>query len=313
MRFEIITIFPEFFAGIFEHGIVRRAQAEGLVSVGVHDLRAFTYDRHRTVDDRPFGGGEGMVLKPEPLAEALETLGIGVKTAGELNAQIPGAKAHADFESSSARRKSCPDTNHLRERAAGTSEKEAFRNSTRVILLSAQGKPFTQAVARELAKVERVVLICGRYEGVDERINELYCDMELSIGDYVLSGGELAAAVVLDTVMRLVPGVLGNQASGEFESFGVADAEIEVDEEGVPRSQHGAGGLLDYPHYTRPAEFGGMRAPEVLMNGDHLQIRKWRREQQLRKTLKNRPDLLEGAALSEEDRRLLEAIRNERD
>jgi tRNA (guanine37-N1)-methyltransferase len=166
-------------------------------------------------------------------------------------------------------------------------------------------------MARELAKLERVVLICGRYEGVDERINEIYCDMELSIGDYVLSGGELAAAVVVDTVMRLVPGVLGNEASGEFESFGVADAEITSNEEGVPRSQHGAGGLLDYPHYTRPAEFAGMRAPEVLMNGDHLQIRKWRREQQLRKTLKNRPDLLDGAALSEEDFQLLDKIRFE--
>ena len=147
-----------------------------------------------------------------------------------------------------------------------------------------------------------MVLICGRYEGVDERINELYCDMELSIGDYVLSGGELAAAVVVDATMRLIPGVLGNEASGEFESFGVADAEITSDTEGVPRSQHGAGGLLDYPHYTRPAEFGGLRAPEVLMNGDHQQIRRWRREQQLRKTLANRPDLLEGAALSAEDR-----------
>ena len=182
-----------------------------------------------------------------------------------------------------------------------------------MILLSAQGRPFTQAVARELARLERVVLICGRYEGVDERINELYCDMEFSIGDYVLSGGELAAAVVVDAVMRLVPGVLGNEASGEFESFGVADAEIAADEEGVPRSQHGAGGLLDYPHYTRPAEFGGLRAPEVLMNGDHQQIRRWRREQQLRKTLENRPDLLEGATLSEEDRRLLDAIRKEKE
>jgi tRNA (guanine37-N1)-methyltransferase len=178
-----------------------------------------------------------------------------------------------------------------------------------VILLSAQGRAFTQAVARELARVERVVLICGRYEGVDERINELYCDMELSIGDYVLSGGELAAAVVLDATMRLVPGVLGNEASGEFESFGVSDAAITVDVEGVPRSQHGAGGLLDYPHYTRPAEFGGLRAPEVLLKGDHLQIRRWRREQQLRKTLDNRPDLLERAALSGEDRRILESIR----
>jgi len=278
MRFEIVTIFPGFFAGIFENGILRRALAEGLVTVGVHDLRTFTHDRHRTVDDRPFGGGEGMVLKAEPLAEALDLLGIKPKTERESGGDA----------------------------AAGT----------RVILLSAQGRRFTQAMARELAglgsaKLDRVVLICGRYEGVDERVNELYCNMELSIGDYVLSGGELAAAVVVDAVMRLIPGVLGNEASGEFESFGVADAEITSDTEGVPRSQHGAGGLLDYPHYTRPAEFGGLRAPEVLMNGDHQQIRRWRREQQLRKTLANRPDLLEGAALSAEDRRLLEAIRRE--
>jgi tRNA (guanine37-N1)-methyltransferase len=182
-----------------------------------------------------------------------------------------------------------------------------------VVLLSAQGKPFTQSLARELAKIGRVVLICGRYEGVDERVNELYCDMELSIGDYVLSGGELAAAVVVDTVMRLVPGVLGNEASGEFESFGVADADIRTGEDGVPRSQHGAGGLLDYPHFTRPAEFRGLAAPQVLLNGDHQQIRRWRREQQLRKTLRNRPDLLERAALSQDDRRLLDAIRKEGD
>jgi tRNA (guanine37-N1)-methyltransferase len=180
---------------------------------------------------------------------------------------------------------------------------------TRVVLLSAQGRRFDQGMARELAAVDRIVLICGRYEGVDERINELYCDMELSIGDYVLSGGELAAAVVVDTVMRLVPGVLGNEASGEFESFGATDAEITSDRAGVPRSQHGAGGLLDYPHYTRPPEFAGMRVPEVLLNGDHQQIRRWRRAQQLRKTLENRPDLLEGAALSKEDRKLLEDIR----
>ena len=274
MRFEIVTIFPGFFGGIFENGIVRRALAEGLVEVGIHDLRAFTHDRHRTVDDRPFGGGEGMVLKPGPLAEALGSLGIEPKEAQEPDKNAPARP--------------------------------------RVILLSAQGRPFTQAVARELATVDRVVLLCGRYEGVDERINQLYCDMELSIGDYVLSGGELAAAVVVDAVMRLIPGVLGNQASGEFESFGVADSDIDTDIEGIPRSQHGAGGLLDYPHYTRPAEFGGLSAPEVLLNGDHLQIRRWRREQQLRKTLANRPDLLENAALSQEDRRLLDAIRLEK-
>jgi tRNA (guanine37-N1)-methyltransferase len=296
MRFEIITIFPGLFAGVFEHGIVRRAQAEGLIDIGLHDLRAFTHDRHRTVDDRPFGGGEGMVLKPEPLAEALMSLGIEAKNARGLT----GAGSRSPTLAPEVRRKD----------GAPISEGDAT-SGARVILLSAQGRPFTQAVARDLAKMERVVLICGRYEGVDERINELYCDMELSIGDYVLSGGELAAAVVVDTVMRLIPGVLGNEASGEFESFGVADAEISSNEEGVPRSQHGAGGLLDYPHYTRPADFVGLRAPEVLMNGDHHQIRKWRREQQLRKTLKNRPDLLKGAALSDEDRRLLDAIAGE--
>ncbi len=271
MRFDIVTIFPGFFESVFAQGIVRRALKNGLVTVEAHDLREYAHDRHRTVDDRPFGGGEGMVLKPEPLAEALEALGV--------------------------RRKQS-----IRDQGTRDQGRE-------VILLSAQGRMFTQAVARELAGLERVVLICGRYEGVDERINEIYCDMELSIGDYVLSGGELAAAVVVDATMRLIPGVLGNEASGEFESFGAADAEIDVDVEGVPRSQHGAGGLLDYPQYTRPAEFQGQRAPEVLMNGDHAEIRRWRREQQLRKTLKNRPELLERAALSAEDMRMIEEMR----
>jgi tRNA (guanine37-N1)-methyltransferase len=273
MRFDIVTIFPGFFAGIFEHGIVRRAQAEGLVAIETHDLRNFTHDRHRTVDDRPFGGGEGMVLKPEPLAEALEALGV---------------------------------TPKARDQRSETRDPVA-----QVVLLSAQGRPLTQAVARHLATLDRIVLVCGRYEGVDERINQLYCDMELSIGDYVLSGGELAAAVVVDAVMRLIPGVLGNEASGEFESFGVADAEIDVDIDGVPRSQHGAGGLLDYPHYTRPAEFAGLCVPEVLMNGDHQLIRRWRREQQLRKTLANRPDLIDRASLTAEDQKTLKAIKLE--
>jgi tRNA (guanine37-N1)-methyltransferase len=179
-----------------------------------------------------------------------------------------------------------------------------------VILTSAQGRRFDQAIARELSQLDRVVLICGRYEGVDERINDLYCDLELSIGDYVLSGGELAAAVILDAAMRLIPGVLGNEASGEFESFGVPDASIRTDLEGVPRSQHGSGGLLDYPHYTRPAEFAGLRTPDVLLNGDHQQIRRWRRSQQLRKTLANRPDLLDRAILTDEDRRILDDLRN---
>jgi tRNA (guanine37-N1)-methyltransferase len=290
MRFDIVTIFPGFFAGIFEHGIVRRAQAERLVTIEIHDLRTYTHDRHRTVDDRPFGGGEGMVLKPEPLAEALESLGIAAKIPTNEAKTKAGFEAGHDFR---------------REEEAGALER------SHVILFSAQGRPFTQALARELSRLDRIVLLCGRYEGVDERINELYCDRELSIGDYVLSGGELAAAVVTDAVSRLIPGVLGNEASGEFESFGVADAEIAADVEGVPRSQHGAGGLLDYPHFTRPAEFRGLRAPEVLLNGDHQQIRRWRREQQLRKTLQNRPDLLASASLSEEERRLLDNIREE--
>jgi tRNA (guanine37-N1)-methyltransferase len=295
MRFEIVTIFPGFFPGFLENGILRRALAEGLVEVGVHDLRGFTQDRHRTVDDRPFGGGEGMVLKAEPLAEALASLGIGPKAAFETCQGTTSVVPNIQKEDVGAL---APEGGPLAQRPA-------------VILLSAQGRRFTQATARELTTLGCVVLICGRYEGVDERINELYCDMELSIGDYVLSGGELAAAVVVDATMRLIPGVLGNEASGEFESFGVADAEIHSDTEGVPRSQHGAGGLLDYPHYTRPAEFGGLRAPEVLLNGDHLEIRRWRREQQLRKTLANRPDLLVGAALSAEDRRLLDAIKHD--
>lgn len=287
MRFEIVTIFPGFFTGIFEHGIVRRAIAEERLTIAIHDLRNFTHDRHRTVDDRPFGGGEGMVLKPDPLAEALAGLGIAVR----------------------AERAPLSVTAREESRAMDAAPRDESR--TQVILLSAQGRRFDQATARELARLDRVVLICGRYEGVDERIADLYCDRELSIGDYVLSGGELAAAVVVDAVMRLLPGVLGNEASSEFESFGAPDVEITAGQEGVPRSQHGAGGLLDYPHYTRPAEFAGLRVPEVLLNGDHLQIRRWRREQQLRKTLVNRPDLLERADLSPEDRKLLESIRRQ--
>jgi tRNA (guanine37-N1)-methyltransferase len=265
MRFDIVTIFPGLFAGIFEHGVVKRAIQSGLLEVGVHDLREFTHDRHRTVDDRPFGGGEGMVLKAEPLAEAVEHLGLAPK----------------------------PD--------------RTAKGQT-VILLSAQGKRYSQAMARELAQNDRVVLLCGRYEGVDERVSELIADQELSIGDYVLSGGELAAAVVLDTTMRLLPGVLGNQASSEYESFGLADGLLENKLGEVVSSTHGAGGLLDYPHYTRPAEFRGLSVPEVLSSGNHEQIRRWRREQALKKTLRNRPDLLLGAALSAEDRSYLRTL-----
>ena len=262
-RFDIITIFPGFFAGIFEHGVVKRAIQSGLLGVAVHDLRQFAHDRHRTVDDRPFGGGEGMVMKPEPLAEAVEHL-------------------------------------QLAPRAERVAQQET------VILLSAQGRTFSQAMARQLARSQRVVLLCGRYEGVDERVNTLVADQELSIGDYVLSGGELAAAVVLDATMRLVPGVLGNEASSEYESFGAADSQLQQ-RPGL-RSTHGAGGLLDYPHFTRPAEFRGLTVPEVLSSGNHDQIRRWRREQALTKTFHNRPDLLRTAELSAEDRRFLRSL-----
>jgi tRNA (guanine37-N1)-methyltransferase len=271
MRFDLISIFPDFFASVFEYGILKRARATGLVEIATHDLRAFTHDRHRTVDDRPFGGGEGMVLKLKPIYDAITSL----------------------------------DITHKRQR-------DPQRET--VILLSAQGRPFTQNIAHELAATERVVLICGRYEGVDERVSEMLCDRELSIGDYVLSGGELAAAVIIDAVVRLLPGALGHPDSSRFESFGVHDAPDEVQLAGSsPRTTHGAGGILDYPHYTRPAEFEGTMVPEVLQGGNHDAIRLWRRKMAIRKTLENRSDLLERASLSEQDQRLLREILAERE
>jgi tRNA (guanine37-N1)-methyltransferase len=260
MKFEIVTIFPDFFRGPLDYGIVRRAREAGFIEVQIHDLRAFTADRHKTVDDRPFGGGEGMVLKPEPLFECVESLHLSA-----------------------------------RERRLAGEAKET------VVLLSPQGRMFTQVVAEEMAELERIVLICGRYEGVDERVAESLADQEISIGDYVLSGGELGAAVMIDTITRLVPGALGNAASSRQESFSATE-KLSVD---GPDSTCGSGGLLDYPHYTRPAEFRGMAVPEVLMGGNHEQIRKWRRGKALEKTLRNRPDLLERQPLSEEDKKFL--------
>jgi len=246
MQVHLITIFPDFFRGPLDFGIVRRAREGGLVKIEIHDLRAFTRDRHRTVDDRPFGGGEGMVLKPEPIFECVESLNV-------------------------ARRE---------ERAA---KKQS------VVLLSAQGKRFDQKLASELAELERLVLICGRYEGVDERVGTHLADREISIGDYVMSGGELGAAVIVDTVTRLIPGAVGNEASTRQESF-VAGPELGGTD--GPSSTCGSGGLLDYPHYTRPADFRGIRVPEVLLNGNHEEIRNWRRRSALEKTQTNRPDLL---------------------
>jgi tRNA (guanine37-N1)-methyltransferase len=258
MKFDILTIFPDFFRGPLDYGIVRRAREAGLIEVCIRDLRTFTHDRHRTVDDRPFGGGEGMVLKPEPIFECIESLGV-----------VP------------------------RERR--TSARES------VVLLSPQGELFTQRAATELAGLERLVLICGRYEGVDERVSAFLADRELSVGDYVLSGGELGAAIIVDAVTRLVPGALGNEASVQQESFTCGEAPP-CD---APSSTCGSGGLLDYPHYTRPAEYRGMRVPEVLISGNHEEIRRWRRRQAVEKTMRMRPDLLEQRALTAEDKELI--------
>jgi len=269
LKIDILTIFPDFFRGPLDYGIVRRARETGLVDVGIHDLRNFTKDKHRTVDDRPFGGGEGMVLKPEPIFECLESLG-GLVSRSERMA---------------------------------TSAKQS------VILLSAQGRRLDQALAGELSTLDRIVLICGRYEGVDERVSEHLADREVSIGDYVLSGGELGAAVIVDTVTRLIPGAVGNEASTRQESF-TAHAFAGKNACATPDSTCVSGGLLDYPHYTRPADFRGMGVPEVLVNGNHDQIRRWRRRTALAKTLRNRPDLIEQVALTEEDKELLKEIRN---
>lgn len=267
MRFDLVTLFPGFFESTLRYGILERALRYGLASVHTHDLRNWTHDRHRTVDDRPFGGGEGMVLKPQPIFECVESLNITPKSSRDLTRES-------------------------------------------VILLSAQGKRFTQSTARRLATLERVVLICGRYEGVDERVSQLLTDDELSIGDFVLSGGELGAAVIVDATVRLLPGVLGHEDSSLYESFGPPDeacdeASADQTPDGVPRSTHGSGGLLDYPHYTRPADFRGVFVPEILSGGDHSAIRRWRRQAALAKTLANRPDLLANANLSDDDREFL--------
>lgn len=247
LRFDIITIFPEFFRETFDYGIVRRARAARLVEIAAHDLRGWTTDKHRQVDDRPFGGGDGMILKPEPIFEAVEAL-----------------------------------TN---------CEAGEYPKGVRVVLLSPQGRTFTQGVAQDLAESERVVLICGRYEGVDERVAQALVTDEISIGDYVLSGGEPAALVMVDAVVRLVPGALGSETSAVNESF--------------------SEGVLDYPHYTRPPEFRGMRVPELLLSGHHAEIARWRERVALEKTKRNRPDLIERALSDERLRARLETLEPE--
>ncbi len=286
MKFDILTIFPEFFRGPLDHGIVRRAREAGLVEINIRDLRDFTHDRHRTVDDRPFGGGEGMVLKPEPIFECLQTLGIAPKCERAAVALEANVESDADV---------APDSS-----PAGPAQ---VRSS--VVLTSASGRLFDQRVATEMSALDHVVLICGRYEGVDERVTQCIADRELSVGDYVLSGGELPAAIIVDAITRLIPGALGNEASAFTESFSPRSWTAT---EGVPDSTSASGGLLDYPHYTRPAEYAGASVPEVLMGGNHDEIRHWRRYKALEKTARNRPDLLPKAVLNDEDRVLLARI-----
>jgi tRNA (guanine37-N1)-methyltransferase len=249
MVFHVLTLFRSFFEGPFACGIVARAQSTGRIEIGFHELRDFTSDRHRTVDDRPFGGDEGMVLKVEPVFLALEKI------------------------------------------RAGWAEKKVEK--TRTVLLSAQGRMFDQATARRFAAYDEMALICGLYEGVDERVAEHLVDEEISIGSFVLSGGEWACGVVMDCVTRLLPGVLGNEASSRRESF-------EGGEESV--------GILDFPHYTRPAKFRDWEVPPVLLSGNHEEIRRWRRRAALEKTLKHRPELLTADLLSGEDREILSEL-----
>lgn len=260
MRFDLLTIFPNYFQSPFEYGVVARARQSGLLQIEAHNLRDSTHDLHQTTDDRPFGGGEGMVMKPEPIYECLQAV-------------------------------------------LGTPERELRQDdaTTRVLLLSAQGRIFTQSDARRYARLQRLVLICGRYEGVDERVARHLVDEEISIGDFVLSGGELAAAIIVDATARLLPGVLGHEQSSVNESFAAYDEMAE------------SLGVLDCPQYTRPIDFHGWAVPEVLRSGNHGAIRRWRRKEGLRKTLLLRPDLLQPLALSKEDRKLLQEIEAERE
>jgi tRNA (guanine37-N1)-methyltransferase len=264
MRFDLVTIFPEFFAGPLQHGIVRRAQETGLISVNVQDLREFTKDRHRTVDDRPFGGGEGMVLKPEPLFQAVEAL-LGHSLGDAVSSGSSGGGSRSGDP------------------------------ATAIVLMSAAGKLFRQETARRYAKLSRVIFICGRYEGVDERVAQHLATEEVSVGDFVLSGGELPAVMILDAVTRLLPGALGNEDSSVNESFAeMGGGRIEGGASPAPTSEvvGQARALLDFPHYTRPAEFRGWSVPEVLIGGNHAEVAKWRRAAAVEKTRRNRPELI---------------------
>ncbi len=247
MRFDIFTLLPEVFPPYLNASILQKAAERGLVEIHLHNIRDWTHDRHHTTDDLPYGGGGGMVMKPEPVFEAVESV-LGLKDG-------TGSEGHP----------ACP-----------------------IILLTPQGRVFTQSVAAELARHERIGLLCGRYEGVDERIRQHLVTDEISVGDYVLTGGELPAMLVVDAVTRLLPGALGDPDGAEDDSH--------------------ASGLLEYPHYTRPPEFRGWHVPEVLLSGDHARIARWRREQSLLRTRRRRPDLLDGASLEKKDRKFLESL-----
>lgn len=251
MRFDILTLFPEMFAGVFDATIIGRARAMGNVHIELHNIRDYAPGKHRVTDDTPYGGGGGMVMKPEPIFNAVE---------GVLQVEIP----QAGYQPLLA------------------------QGYPPIILLTPQGRLLKQSIARELATQERLVLICGRYEGVDERVRELLATDEISIGDYVLSGGEIAAMVLVDVVTRLIPGVLG-------------------DPEAAAKDSH-ADGLLEYPHYTRPADYRGRQIPEILLSGHHAKLAEWRRQQSLLRTLARRPDLLAEANLSEADRKFLAGL-----
>jgi tRNA (guanine37-N1)-methyltransferase len=250
MKFEIFTLLPEIFPPYLESSILQRARQRGLIDVHVHNIRDYTHDRHHTTDDTPYGGGGGMVMKPEPVFEAVESV-LGFTSNPTQPTPVP------------------------------------------VILLTPQGRVFTQRVAEELSGHERIAVLCGRYEGVDERIREHLVTDEISIGDYVLTGGELPALMIIDAVSRLMPGVLGDPTGAEDDSHSM--------------------GLLEYPHYTRPPEFRGWQVPEILLSGDHGRIEKWRREQALTRTFNKRPDMLEKAELSEEDQKIVEKLKSESD
>jgi tRNA (guanine37-N1)-methyltransferase len=249
MQFEVFTLLPEVFSPYLESSILQRARQQGLIEVRLHNIRDYTHDKHHTTDDTPYGGGGGMVMKPEPVFEAVESV-------------------------------------------LGTSSNPSQPTPVPVILLTPQGRVFTQRVAEELSQHERIALLCGRYEGVDERIREYLVTDEISVGDYVLTGGELPALLIIDALSRLIPGVLGDPTGAQDDSHSM--------------------GLLEYPHFTRPAEFRSWKVPEILLSGDHGKIEKWRREQALLRTLKKRPDMLEKAELSKEDKKFVEDLKSKR-